>query len=176
VSTTTEISLAEARSLAISAQGLHQAASDAAGVLDRFGCVQIDSMAAVRRSHELVGLARGLSVNTVSGLGTENSSAETFEGWAHALSLIPLRRWPLFAWRRRRVRTHGWSGPEVDPTACVEVLARLRAEGPLTLSELGGTTGSGWERTSPARWAAYAIGAAGDVCTHPSNKPSRQDC
>ena len=163
MTTTTEISLTEARTIAIAAQGLHCPANYATTVLDRLGCIQIDSMAAVRRSHELVGLARGLSVDVVSRLGTAKSEVETFEGWAHALSLIPLQLWPLFAWRRRRVRTHGWSGPEVDLQACVEVLARLRAEGPLTLSDLGGTTGSGWERTSPARWAAEWLEKTGDL-------------
>lgn len=120
-------------------------------------------MSAVRRSHELVALGRGLDPAMATSLGTAASSLATFEGWAHALSLIPLSMWPLFAWRRRHLRAHGWSGPEVDPAACTRVLARLTADGPLTLSEFGGARGSGWERTSDTRWAAEWLEKTGDL-------------
>lgn len=160
---TTEISLAEAQAIAVAAQGLHKTIETVAAVLNRLGCIQIDSMTAIRRSHELVVLSRGVDSDSAARLATDMSDVDTFEGWAHALSLIPLEMWPLFAWRRRHIRVNGWRGPDVDQYACAEVLARLRAEGPLTLSDLGGNTGSGWERSSPARWAAEWLEKTGDL-------------
>lgn len=158
--TVDRLSLQEARAIAVAAQGLHEPLTEASALFRQVGCVQVDSIAVVRRSHELVALARGLPARETADLTT---AGETFEYWAHAICLVPLQLWPAFAVRRRRFLRHGWRGPDVDPAACDTVRERLAAEGPLTLTELGGATGNGWQRSSPARWAAEWLQAIGEV-------------
>jgi len=149
----------EARRVAVAAQGLHgcAAAGDAASVVRRLGCIQIDSMSAVRRSHELVLLSRGVPAELGDGL--------CFEGMAHALSLIAMELWPAFGFRRRHVLAHGWRGPAVDSDAVAVARARLERDGQVRLRDFGGTSGRGWERDSPYRWALEWLAASGGaVC------------
>jgi uncharacterized protein len=165
-----ELSLAEARRLAVAAQGLHPVhapAATPAAVLNRLGCVQIDSMSAVRRSHELVLLSRSVSLEDAAGVGTLAAPGLSFEGMAHALSLITVDLWPAFGFRRRRILRDGWRGPEVDRTAVARAQDRLRAEGQVRPRDFGAATGKGWERDSPYRWALEWLAATGGaVCGH----------
>src|SRR4051812_45015848 len=155
----TVLAPAEARRIAVAAQGLHglEAAGDAASVLRRLGCIQIDSMSAVRRSHELVLLGRGAPA--------ELGAGRCFGGMAHALSLIAMELWPAFGFRRRHVRANGWRGPAVDMDAVAVARGRLEKEGRVRLRDFGGTSGQGWERDSPYRWALEWLAASGGaVC------------
>nr|WP_166682282.1 crosslink repair DNA glycosylase YcaQ family protein [Streptomyces sp. 846.5] len=154
----------EARLIAVAAQGLHLVdppARTSAAVLGRLGCVQIDSVSAVRRSHELVLLSRGVQVAEVQRLGTAAGPGGSFEGMGHALSLMPLDLWPAFGFRRRRILQLGWRGPTVDMAAVEEARARLEATGRVRLRDFGGSTGTGWERDSAHRWALEWLAATG---------------
>ncbi|WP_078661551.1 DNA glycosylase AlkZ-like family protein [Streptomyces sp. NRRL B-24484] len=165
---TAELTTDEARRTAVAAQGLHPAepaAPTAAEVLARLGCLQIDSMSAVRRSHELVLLARGVTPDQVSALGAAAQTGTSFEGMAHALSLVPLHLWPAFGFRRRRILADGWRGPAVDPAAVAHARERLHARGRVRLRDFGRTAGTGWERDSVFRWALEWLAATGGaVC------------
>ncbi len=164
---TASLTNTQARRIAVAAQGLHSAGATAftpAQVLAKLGCVQIDSMSAVRRSHELVFLSRGTPRDDVLRVGTAGTSI-SFEGMAHALSLITWQLWPAFEFRRRRTRAHGWRGPDVDAAAVAQVRGRLEAEGQVRPSDFGRSTGTGWERDSPYRWALEWLAATGGaVC------------
>jgi uncharacterized protein len=151
---TATLSAADARAIAIRAQGL---AADAPALGDVFAaakCLQLDTIAVVRRSHELAALARGASMADAADLLSQGSPVTTFEYPAHAACIVPLALWPALGIRRRRILAHGWRGPAVDPRAVDEVRAQLAQRGPLTISDLGGGTGSGWERSSPLRLGA----------------------
>jgi uncharacterized protein YcaQ len=161
--TPVELDLATARRLAVAAQGLDRTTSNPGAVFGVVKCIQVDSIAAVRRSHELVALARGVDPADASRLGTQEATVETFEGWAHAASLIPLSFWPVWGLRHRRVKRLGWKGPQVDQNSVEHARARLRAEGPLTLTDFGGASGTGWERASPMRWALEWLQKTGEV-------------
>ena len=163
VPVTTTVDLPEARRIAVAAQGLAGGVSDLADLLATVSCVQVDAIAVVRRSHELVALSRGLDDPAARSLGSARAEVSTFEYWGHAVSILPIDLWPFMAYRRRRFRDRGWRGPTVDPLACDDVLARLSADGPCTLRDLGGAQGSGWERSSPNRWAAEWLQALGHV-------------
>lgn len=90
-----------------------------------------------------------------------------FEYWAHAASLVPLEHWPLFSARRRRYAVKGWSGPAVDAAACDHVLSVLDERGAVTVSDVGGAQGSGWERSSVNKWALEWLLATGEIaCVH----------
>ncbi|MGY2011966.1 winged helix-turn-helix domain-containing protein [Nocardia gipuzkoensis] len=161
-----DLSLAEARIIAVGTQGLHcgnfgdRSARD---VLNQLGCIQLDTISVVRRSHELVQLARGVNAAAAASAIDEIRPAMLFEYWAHAASLVPLRLWPLFGFRRRRYLTKGWSGPSVDPDACEYVRSVLADRGRATISELGGARGDGWNRESANKWALEWLLAIGEV-------------
>ncbi|MFE7572111.1 winged helix-turn-helix domain-containing protein [Streptomyces sp. NPDC057539] len=164
-----ELSLDQARSLAVTAQGLHTASPPlgAEDTLRRLGGIQLDTISVVRRSHELVQLARGVPVGEARQLMNESDPPMLFEYWAHAASLIPLSLWPLFAFRRRNYTVKGWTGPTVDPAAVSHVRAVVAERGPVTISDLGGAKGSSWERSSANKWALEWLLAIGELaCVH----------
>ncbi|SEF00683.1 hypothetical protein SAMN05216489_09551 [Streptomyces sp. 3213] len=165
---TAELTLPEARRIAVAAQGLHTLNTfdtTPRAVLDRLGCVQIDSMSAVRRSHELVLLSRGAPMDETQRLSTTEGAGASFEGMAHALSLVPVDMWPAFGFRRRRVLERGWIGPSVDREAVKHARTLLEAEGRVRLRDFGGATGTGWARDSAYRWAPEWLAATGGaVC------------
>lgn len=171
-----ELSAARARALAISAQLLnrrdtpsdaktneHTAGPDAAAVLTALGCIQLDAINVVRRSHELVLLSRGVPSRYAANLLEHTGPARSFEYWAHAVSVLPIELWPLLAFRRRHIAAHGWRGPAVDPHVVEEVRQIVHRRGAVTITELGGTSGSGWDRTLPRKWAAEWLLATGEL-------------
>lgn len=160
-----DLSLTEARTIAVTAQGLHTVGQppSAAALLQRLACIQLDTIAVVRRSHELVLLGRGVDDDEARTLLDPTANPRHFEYWAHAAAVLPVTLWPYFAFRRRRFRDHGWRGPKVDPTACAAVRAAVAERGQVTISDLGGAKGSGWERSAPAKWAAEWLLATGEL-------------
>lgn len=137
----TELSAAEARLLALHAQGfIGPRDPDARTMLRRVGAVQLDTISVLARSHELVAYAR---LGPIGRAAVEDAywgrPARAFEGIAHAYCILPLELWPHFAARRRQSarRIHPRRPP--DARAMRDVLAALEARGPLTATELGGS-------------------------------------
>jgi uncharacterized protein YcaQ len=113
------------------------------GVLGALGAVQLDTISVLARSHELVPYARLGPVGRDAVEAAYWGNGTGFEYWAHAASVLPLDDWPLFAFRRRAYRKRGWRWHKVPEGVCEDVLAKLRAEGPLTTRELGGAKSGG---------------------------------
>jgi uncharacterized protein len=126
------------------------------GMLGRLGAVQLDTISVLARSHELVAYSRLGPVprEKIERAYWHPRTPATFEYWAHAACILPIGQWPYFAFRRRDFRARGLRWHEVPERACAEVLARLRAEGPLTATQLGGAKGGGawwdWSETKIA--------------------------
>ncbi|MFI9273574.1 winged helix-turn-helix domain-containing protein [Kitasatospora sp. NPDC052896] len=161
----------EARRIALRAQGLLGAPDRRAGVrgvLRRLGAVQLDTISVLARSHELVPYARLGAIGRPAVEHAYWGSETTFEYWSHAACLLPVEEWPLFAFRRRAYRDRGrlWSH-QVSPEAYRAVLDRLRAEGPLTSTGLGGAKRTAeWWDWSDTKIAVERALAFGDVvCT-----------
>jgi uncharacterized protein len=143
------LSADEARRLALRAQGLlgnEGRRGGPAAMLRRLGAVQLDTISVLARSHELVAYAR------LGAVGRERIEraywgGEAFEYWSHAACVLPVEEWPMFAFRRRSLRARGRRWHKVSQKACDEVLAALRANGPMTVSELGGArrTAEWWD-------------------------------
>ena len=136
-----QLSLAEARDIAVGAQGLHlldPVQRVGTEVLGALGCIQLDTIHAVRRSHELVLLARGVDRENASRFLRPAGTVAYFEYWGHAASLIPLNLWPLLSFRRRRNLANGWRGPKVDPAAVEYVRSVVADKGQVTVTDLGG--------------------------------------
>lgn len=166
------LSAAEARRLALRAQGLLGAPDRRAGVrgmLRRLGAVQLDTISVLARSHELVPYARLGAVGRDRVESAYWTDTHTFEYWSHAACVLPIEEWPLFAFRRRawRRRGHRWHQLQDSASSCARVRERLLAEGPLTASELGGAKNGGvWFDWSETKIAVEWLLDVGEVvCT-----------
>jgi uncharacterized protein YcaQ len=137
-----------------------------AAMLRRVGAVQLDTISVLARSHELVAYAR---LGPVSRQDIEQAywharQPAAFEYWAHAACVLPIEQWPYFAFRRRAFRARGARWHEISAETCDKVLARLRAEGPLTATQLGGAKGGGpWWDWSDVKVAVEWLLDTGDV-------------
>ena len=127
------------------------------GMLRRVGGVQLDTISVLARSHELVAYARlgAIPRDRIERAYWNPAHPTAFEYWAHAACVLPMEEWPYYAFRRRWFRARGMRWHEVSPQACEQVLAQVRAEGPLTASQLGGAKGGGpwWD------WSAVKVAA-----------------
>ena len=180
--TRTSLSRAEARRLAICAQGLD---GGRGGVADRrsirsmvreLGLLQIDSVNVLVRAHFMPLFSR-LGAYDQSLLTTDAYCAPArkrlFEYWAHEACLIPIEMHPLFRWRMAAAeRGEGiYQGlakfARERKTLVDEVLAVVRDRGPLAASEIGlGAAGAaGWWGWSEAKMAIEFLFWAGQVTT-----------
>jgi uncharacterized protein len=138
------------------------------GVLRRLGAVQLDTISVLARSHELVPYAR------LGAVGRQNVERAywspvkptAFEYWAHAACILPLEDWPYYAARRRGIAAQGQRWHKVSQQSCDEVLARLRAEGPLTATQLGGAKAGGpwWDWSDVKIAAEWLLDTGQAVC------------
>jgi len=146
----------DARLITLRAQGFVGTEGRRGGVpamLRRIGAVQLDTISVLARSHELVAYAR---LGAVPRARIERAywnprQATTFEYWSHAACILPVEEWPYYGFRRRALLARGMRWHEVPENVCDQVLARLRAEGPLNATQLGGARGGGdwwdWSET-----------------------------
>jgi uncharacterized protein YcaQ len=165
-----ELSPAEARRAALRAQGLlggGGAAGRRGGVqamLARLGAVQLDTISVLARSHELVAYSRLGPVGRDAVERAYWSRGRAFEYWAHAACILPVELWPLFAFRRRRFRARGQRWHKVPEGVGERVLERLRADGPLTSTDLGGAKRGGpWWDWSEVKVAVEWLLDIGEV-------------
>jgi uncharacterized protein YcaQ len=138
------------------------------GVLRRIGAVQLDTISVLARSHELVAYARlgPIGRDAVEAAYWPATRPKTFEYWAHAACILPIEDWPYYAWRRRAITARGQRWHQVSERACDEVLARLRAEGPLTATQLGGAKAGGpwWDWSEVKIAAEWLLDTGRAVC------------
>jgi len=172
---TTHLSADEARRIALRAQALLGAPnrqSGTRGLLRHLGAVQLDTISVLARSHELIPYARlgAIGRKTVEKAywkpaqqsptpappptksadaphSAPHSPPHAFEYWSHAASILPIEEWPHFAFRRRAYRSRPHWNHALPDGAYDQVIKQLRAEGPLTATELGGAkrTSDWWD-------------------------------
>jgi uncharacterized protein len=144
----------EVRRMTLRAQGFLGATSwgrsracggGVAAMLRRVGAVQLDTISVLARSHELVAYARlgPVQRERIEQAYWHPAKPAAFEYWAHAACVLPIEQWPYFAFRRRALRARGVRWHHSHRETCEKVLARLRSEGPLTATQLGGAKGGG---------------------------------
>ncbi len=159
----------EARHMLLRAQGLLGADGRRGGVpgmLRRLGAVQLDTISVLARSHELVAYARLGPVGRarVECAYWHPRQPVAFEYWSHAACVLPIEEWPYYAFRRKAFRARGLRWHQSHPDVCEQVLARIRAEGPLTATELGGAKKGGpWWDWSDTKIAVEWLLDTGDV-------------
>jgi uncharacterized protein YcaQ len=163
------LSADEARYITLRAQGLLGAEGRVGGVsgmLRRLGGVQLDTISVLARSHELVAFAR---LGPIGRAKVEQAywharKPTAFEYWAHAACILPIEEWPYYAFRRRAFVARGRRWHRNHPGIARQVLDRIRAEGALTATELGGAKKGGpWWDWSDTKIAVEWLLDTGDV-------------
>lgn len=156
----TELSAAQARELALTAQGLAQprpARVDKRALramVERLGVVQIDSVNVLVRSHYLPAFSRlgAYDVTQLDALAHRAPRA-LFEFWGHEASLLPVALHPLLRWRMARAKDHAWGRmrriAKKNPRFVDEVLAIVAEKGPLSAGELEPGDGRGRIHSGP---------------------------
>ncbi len=141
------LSAAEARRLALAAQGFADPAPAGVGghalrrVIGRIGLIQIDSVNVLERAHYLPLYSRigPYPRATIDG-AAHRAPRRLFEYWGHEASLIPVATQPLLRWRMERAWQDAWGGmrriQEDDPGLVERVLAQVAERGPVSASEL----------------------------------------
>jgi hypothetical protein len=175
-----DISARDARRIALAAQGFADRRPTGRidrrhfrKVLDRLATVQVDSVNVLTRSHELVFFVRLGPYDRTALTRWLWSSREVFEYWGHEASLHPVERHPLFRWRM--AEEHPWVGVRqaaaANPDLADELLAEVRARGPLSVGEMATedrslsadvAAGSWWGGGAVKRVMAHLF-LAGDV-------------
>ncbi|MCX4693045.1 winged helix-turn-helix domain-containing protein [Streptomyces sp. NBC_01408] len=166
---TVSLSADEARRIALRAQGFTGAPDRRAGVrgvLRHLGAVQLDTISVLARSHELIPYARLGAVGRDTVEKAYWSDRHAFEYWSHAACILPVEEWPHFAFRRRAryARGHRWHILQDKERSTKAVLDRLKADGPLTSTELGGAKNGGeWFQWSETKIAVEWLLDTGEV-------------
>lgn len=133
------------RRLALVSQGLSSQQPFGKGergalrAIEHLGYVQIDTLAVIERAHHHVLWTR------VPGYQPEHlqrlvKQREVFEHWFHAAAWLPMRDYRFALPRMHAIRRDGhmWF-KDVDERLMREILARVRADGPLRLRALSGS-------------------------------------
>ena len=176
----TNLSIKQARRLALAAQGLSAPRRDRAvtgrenaRAISTMQLLQIDSVNVLIRSHYLPLFSRlgayDRALLDERTFGTQKR--RTFEYWAHEASFLPLACYPLLRWKMERARRGAGNYTSIetwarDNAAYVEEVRReLRDKGPITVSDLadpGGRTGQwwGWNKGKFALEHLFDIGEA----------------
>lgn len=161
------LSADEARRIALRAQGLLGAPDRRAGVrgvLRGLGAVQLDTISVLARSHELIPYARLGAVGRAAVESAYWTGTHAFEYWSHAACVLPIEEWPYFAFRRRAYRDRPHWYHELPDGTYETVVKRLREDGPLTATELGGAKNGGpWWDWSAAKVAVERALMYGEV-------------
>jgi uncharacterized protein YcaQ len=151
------LSLREARAISLRAQAVGpwpRPVGRAAlrRLLLQHGNVQLDSVNAVARTHELVPFSRLGPYRTADLHRVVYHEKLMFEYWGHAMSWVPMAEYRYFLHRmeRRRSEPRGWWSDVRDrfPDLYPHVLDRIRAEGALATSDFEDprdSRGSWWD-------------------------------
>ena len=180
------LSLAEARRIALAAQGFGQRGhgrAAAAGwrrmgpTIGRLGLLQLDSVNVLIRSHYLPLFSRLGAYDRAAldarAFGPGRRSRALFEYWAHEASLLPLELHPLLRWRMAEARRgagiwRNYAQFARDRRDFVgAVLAEIRERGPLAAREVtnGGKRRGPWWGRPEGKIALECLFWWGDVTT-----------
>jgi len=172
----THLSKDAARALALRAQfldGQTKLPTGKQGVLrtiDQLGYVQIDTIAAVKRSHHHTLWTRHADYDEGHLHDLQARDRRVFEYWGHAMSYLPMSDYRFCLPRMRNFRnpTHDWINHRLE--ACVHllepILERIREEGPLSAKDFTAAEdakrGTWWD-WKPAKFALEYLFWRGDL-------------
>ncbi|WP_409566497.1 winged helix-turn-helix domain-containing protein [Methylobacterium sp. E-065] len=149
---TDELSVSEARRIALTSQGLAMRSRPPAVAvprmrreIGRLGLLQIDSVNVLVRAHYMPLFSRlgPYDRGTLDALAIASSNC-FFEYWGHEASLLPIEVHPLLRWRMDRAREGRDVWSRLEPFArerrpeAEALLSRIEREGPLAASDVSG--------------------------------------
>lgn len=145
-----ELSLSQARRVALRAQGLDRARVERPApltmrhfqqVVDRLGLLQIDSVNVLARAHLMPTFSRvGPYDTALLDRASGRAPRRLVEAWAHEASFVPPETYRLLGWRQRAYREQAWGTIAEVPLRHSAVLGEIRAlveaTGPVTAREV----------------------------------------
>ncbi|MCU1556801.1 MAG: hypothetical protein JWN09_796 [Microbacteriaceae bacterium] len=147
VSRVPTVSAAQARRIALAAQGFGRVRPEATGIrqlnlaIDRLGLLQLDSVNVFERSHYLPLFSRlGAYDKAELDRLTFVKKGRYIEYWAHEAAIIPVESWPLFRWRMDDFRKRygptaaGWVQSNAEMLDWLKL--ELAEKGPLAASQI----------------------------------------
>ena len=174
------INLTQARRLALARAGLlkpdwtgmprratgvtRRARQAAHRVIQGFGYLQLDTVAvAGARSHAIVLLSRLEGFDPALAEALLQPGEPLFEYWGHEACWLPIKLFPVFAFRRKAFQQHPWWGDLIGqhPRMAENLTRRIREEGPLRSLDLEGRGSRGWWDLKIAKRMATALWSAG---------------
>ncbi len=173
--------LSAVRTLALQAQGLTAplergtapTSDEIYQIVEQLGCVQIDTLQMVQRSHYLVLWSRlgAYDPTDLDHLVYQPGQRCLFEGWQHASSLIPLTEYRYQMPHQRRLREEpgkwfqDWLSNPQHAALLPDALERIRQKGAVRAGDFkydGPKRGSWWD-WKPAKVALEHLYAYGDL-------------
>jgi uncharacterized protein YcaQ len=180
------LSAAQARRVAVAAQGFHGPRPSGAvtrahlrRLIGRIQVLQLDSVSVAVRAHYAPMFSRlGPYDRDLLDAAAWSHSARSprllVEYWAHEAALMAVEDWPLLRWRMREYTGGRW-GVEVvekNPRLVDDVVAAVAQLGPSTAGQIeahlqsGTKRGKGtWWNRSETKWVAEALFASGVLTT-----------
>jgi uncharacterized protein len=162
------VSTTAVRRLAVAAQGYtgryrRATRTSVEEAIRRLSCVQLDSISTVERSHRIALTSRigDYPADTISRL---LAGGRVFEFWAHEACLLPIESWPLFRHAREN-GGRGWYGSvaKTHPHLAEEIVAEIRARGPLASRHFEGEAKGGMWNWKPAKAMLERLWNHGDL-------------
>jgi len=178
-----ELSLAQARRIALRAQGLDARRRQAGPttmrqfqqVVDRLGLLQIDSVNVLARAHLMPAFSRLGPYDTgLLDRAAGHAPRRLVEYWAHEASFVPPETYRLLGWRRRAYIGRDWGsvdGVRLQDAPVLDAVRELVADrGPVTARQVHAVheaehprTRSGWWEWTVAKRALEYLFFTGEV-------------
>jgi uncharacterized protein YcaQ len=164
----TTVSLAEIRRRVVEAQGYASrprsgTAAEVLRAVRRLGCVQLDSISTVERSHRIA-LGARIGAYPEPAVSKLMREGRIFEYWAHEACLVPIEDFPMHRWRMAHfAESHPWRGNvfEREPELTEQVLREIAERGPLGSRHFEGSGPGGMWNWKPAKIVLEALHSAG---------------
>jgi uncharacterized protein YcaQ len=165
-----KLSLEQARKIVVLQNKLHFSKGGVKGAeaalqrIQQMGYVQIDSISVIARAHHhsLYNRVRGYKEGQLSEL-LDNRSI--FEYWSHAAAYLPMVDYRYTLVRKLAIKSGERHWFDVDKKLMDEVLAQIRARGPLMAKDFAHKrdSNSGWWDWKPAKIALEQLFMQGDL-------------
>jgi uncharacterized protein YcaQ len=147
-----EVSLEQARSFILDAQGLRtkKSCNSVSEVAKRVYSIQIDTISVVARSHNLITFNRFHDYKDGT-IWDSQKKGNLFEYWSHSMCLMPMETYRLSAWRKKYYRDEMWGSFKKwgihNKDIIDQVLKKVKNDGVINSASLGekkSTPSSGW--------------------------------